>query len=603
MNCKIYTLHKYNCLKFYGKANIQRSYRVLKWVLDNGLGYDKIIYHDYQGIGFFLSRAKKCGMIKNIDLICNIHGNHCLSGYFGKKTLSDEDLFTFFMERKSAEDSDYVISPSQYYLDWYSKYININKKFVIQNIPFVCDTLTYNLESKTNVLKLGFIGRLEVLKGIFLICDALNELSEQYTIDILFIGKPTDINGQSATDCIKNALNKNIVVTFLHNKNTTEAIKIFKQSRRLVIHASFGETSSKVVEEMISNNVYVIASNLPGTMELIKNEYHNKILFKNGSKESLKNKIIEFYKNPIYSELIFDSNLVETKWIDVLNKDNIIYEYSDYNPLVSVIIPTKNRTKIIDTSIKSILNQTYKNIEIIVSDDNTTDVDKLSEICENNNVKLIKNNENLYKGKNCNNAVKYASGELLLFFDDDDIATNHMIEKYIDAYRIQKYDIMSCFANVFEQECIPLYESLAVGNCIEANINDNMFGKGTFIVKKDKFIEINGYFEDICAIPGVDFRFYLKSSLNNLNIQVYPSSLYFYRKNSENSIFYTATTELKNESKKKIADMVNDHYHKIDAFYLLPNSINKYQYKNVHFMFRQKNAKKITRTISWSYHR
>lgn len=55
-------------------------------------------------------------------------------------------------------------------------------------------------------------------------------------------------------------------------------------------------------------------------------------------------------------------------------------------PLVSVIIPTYNREKIISNSIFSVLNQTYKNFELIIVDDcstdNTVDVVKKSMIPE-----------------------------------------------------------------------------------------------------------------------------------------------------------------------------------------------------------------------------
>ena len=45
------------------------------------------------------------------------------------------------------------------------------------------------------------------------------------------------------------------------------------------------------------------------------------------------------------------------------------------NPLISVIIPTYKRSDMLSTAIESILNQTYKNIEIIVIDDNDSNIE------------------------------------------------------------------------------------------------------------------------------------------------------------------------------------------------------------------------------------
>lgn len=46
---------------------------------------------------------------------------------------------------------------------------------------------------------------------------------------------------------------------------------------------------------------------------------------------------------------------------------------ANYNPLVSIIVPTFNRAQLVTEAIKSVLNQTYKRFEIIIIDDNSSD--------------------------------------------------------------------------------------------------------------------------------------------------------------------------------------------------------------------------------------
>ena len=66
----------------------------------------------------------------------------------------------------------------------------------------------------------------------------------------------------------------------------------------------------------------------------------------------------------------------------------------DKRNLVSVIIVNYNNAKFLEQSIKSILNQTYKDVEIIVVDDKSTD-DSLNKLSKyKNKIKIIKNKKN-----------------------------------------------------------------------------------------------------------------------------------------------------------------------------------------------------------------
>ena len=97
----------------------------------------------------------------------------------------------------------------------------------------------------------------------------------------------------------------------------------------------------------------------------------------------------------------------------------------DSPPKVSVIIPLYNREKYIVDTIKSVLNQTYKNIELIVVDDASTDNSRKMLSPFLNKIKLLEYPDRVNKGQSAaiNLGIRYSSGEYLAILDSDDLFT------------------------------------------------------------------------------------------------------------------------------------------------------------------------------------
>jgi glycosyltransferase involved in cell wall biosynthesis len=92
-------------------------------------------------------------------------------------------------------------------------------------------------------------------------------------------------------------------------------------------------------------------------------------------------------------------------------------------PLVSVLMTAYNREKYIAEAIESVLASTYKNFELIIVDDGSTD--KTVEIIQHyqhsdNRIKLFINPNNLGDYPNRNKAASYATGDFIMFVDSDD---------------------------------------------------------------------------------------------------------------------------------------------------------------------------------------
>ena len=109
-------------------------------------------------------------------------------------------------------------------------------------------------------------------------------------------------------------------------------------------------------------------------------------------------------------------------------------------PLVSVIIPTKEEEKYIENTLKAIRNQNYSNIEIIVSDgcsaDNTVKIAKKYADKIITNKKIIASS-----GKNL--GARYAKGDILVFVDADTLLSHNWIENAVNLF--ENKDIIATY--------------------------------------------------------------------------------------------------------------------------------------------------------------
>lgn len=115
------------------------------------------------------------------------------------------------------------------------------------------------------------------------------------------------------------------------------------------------------------------------------------------------------------------------------------------NPAISVIVPAYNVEKYVERCIDSLLNQTFKDIEIIIIDDCSTD--KTFEIINNKygkipNVSIFKNDVNIGQGQTRNKAMKIAKGKYIYFLDSDDVLLSHGLERLYLLAKKNNADIM-----------------------------------------------------------------------------------------------------------------------------------------------------------------
>ena len=170
-------------------------------------------------------------------------------------------------------------------------------------------------------------------------------------------------------------------------------------------------------------------------------------------------------------------------------------------PLVSAIITTHNRKDLVIKSIKSVMDQTYSNIEIIVVDDGSTDDTGhyIEKIADEASLKYIYNSDALGGNHARNIGINHSKGEYLAFLDDDDEWLPSKIEKQVRYYldhpesafigcaRIDEYD----FHTRFYQDPYSIPE----GDLSKIIFCRFLFTTSCMMIRKDKLLRV-GLFDE-----------------------------------------------------------------------------------------------------------
>lgn len=125
----------------------------------------------------------------------------------------------------------------------------------------------------------------------------------------------------------------------------------------------------------------------------------------------------------------------------------------EINTLVSICIPTYNGEKYLQETLDSIKSQTYKNIEVIISDDASKD--KTLHICENfkslvNFPVYIYNHKPCGIGANWNSCIEKANGEYIKLLFQDDVLENNCLEIMLENLLKHKLQIVVCKRNIID---------------------------------------------------------------------------------------------------------------------------------------------------------
>lgn len=144
--------------------------------------------------------------------------------------------------------------------------------------------------------------------------------------------------------------------------------------------------------------------------------------------------------------------------------------------LISIIVPIYNVENYLENCLNSILNQTYKNIEIVLVNDGSKD--NSEKICKefaskDNRIKyIIQENQGLSAARN--SGIRESSGQYYIFIDSDDYVNIHFVEELYNTLIKTNADIAICdYKKVYENKILDI-------NCEENGMIEVYEGRGKF---------------------------------------------------------------------------------------------------------------------------
>lgn len=181
---------------------------------------------------------------------------------------------------------------------------------------------------------------------------------------------------------------------------------------------------------------------------------------------------------------------------------------------VSIIVPTYNRFQFLKETIDSILDQTFKDFELIIVDNYSVDnTEKVVKSYSDKRIKYFKNNNNGVIAVNRNFAIKKSKGEYIAFCDDDDLWYPTKLEKQIKEFEKDKKVALVCTNAVRfnkDGETGSINKKTDEDFSFEALLKNNSIFCSSVLVKKSVLKDVGYFDENPKILAGEDYELWLR---------------------------------------------------------------------------------------------
>lgn len=526
---------------------LQRPWNVWQWLKTRT--FDLVYFPEWRAAGLYAIQAKRAGL--GFEHTTMIVGAHSPTNWHSTGSLhfprAIDEIMLDSAERQAVAFADMVISPSRYMLDHMRReHWTLPRDVRVIPNPFSGRDMGPAENAGASIAELVFFGRLERRKGLIIFAKALSLIPEEMRarLKITFLGKPGD-----APDFSLPFLSENRTPGFrdwkiLDNYSSHEALAYLRGPGRLAVIASLVENSPMTVRECIALDIPFIASKVGGIPELIAPDDREAVLFE-PTPTHLAAAIMRVVRSSaVRVRSAFADETVAAAWDAAVGDRPAPPVASNAGtPRVSVVVTTFNRPASLAEAIEGLRQQSWPSLEVVLVDDGSTDpaarayLDSIEGAFRSAGWKLIRQ-ANRYLGAARNAGWRAATGDLVIFHDDDNYSPPDLVETYVRAILNSGADIATCTMAPYRgrRPAGPSRQTgrvwTFIGNGTGAGLYVNGFGDAHACFRRSALEATGGFTEDY-GVGHEDWEIFGRAALMGLTIITVPEPLFWYRENDD----------------------------------------------------------------------
>lgn len=528
--------------------------------------FQAIHFQDWQGNGLHTVRARRVlGEFADTTLTVTLHSNTRWiaegNGRWYGEPLAD--AMTTWAEAYVAQYVDFVFSPSQYMLDWVLR-AGWRLAGAVNVVPYTVGTSAAAAAVEAEAGVLAFFGRLETRKGLEIFLKALGLLAEEERRKIrmiYFVGKSgTTALGEGSrlvqTEMRKLGLPFELKVDF----DSAGAVDFLRGVRASVFVPSLSDNYPFSILEAGVAGLPVFASRVGGIPEML-GESDLYAPTPRDLRDMLRAVLdgqgrgLDFLYKPGAAVEGWQQAMVRVE-DHAARQAHRTGQSCTVAPRISICVPYFNYGAYLPKLLESLRKSTYRDFEIIVVDDGSTDecsrqvFDELKASPPKGLTLTFERRNNSGVGATRNFAASMATGELLVFMDADNLAKPDMLKTFVVAMERSQADIVTCHFDAFRQDEEPSGDQhihhvyAPAGPAVEVGWCENVFGDANFCIRRETFEALGGFGIERDS-SWEDWEFLARAALSGHTIEVVPRSLFWYRYTDEG--FSRNTNPYKNQ--------------------------------------------------------